>query len=459
MKFAARDGSAARTLAHTASPAPGRAGSYAAPGWYAQGVAGTSRSTPAMVRPSGADNGQRAPRPRSSVPSTVSYLRGQEIFAPGRGQGFVYIVRSGCVRLYKVLPDGRSINLGLLGPNTVFTQEDGSDGIASGAIAEALVDSTLSVVEADQLAAIIADSPELAAAMVTGMGRRLTELQTLVEHLLVRDTAVRLATTLLGLAGRFGRPTADGMTAIALPLTHQGLASMIGSNRVTVTRKLLELQDRGAVRSLGRNAVAVNPDMLREYAHAASEHERRTAWQRNGRTRSQQDGRNGRICATGGGRGRRAGDGTHLHHRWHRVRRFEHPRGARRPPSAAARPRSKRATPISKRRGSSCREGDVTKPETLRGAMDGCDAVIHLVAIIAEEGGATFDGVIRQGTINVVDEAKRVGLRPLHPHERDGRGQQPRLPLHAGQVAGRASGQGIGHGVDDFSAFGHLRPR
>ncbi len=56
-------------------------------------------------------------------------------------------------------------------------------------------------------------------------------------------------------------------------------------------------------------------------------------------------------------------------------------------------------------------EGDVTREETLRGAMDGCESVIHLVAIIAEQGGATFDGVIRQGTVNVVDAAKRAGIR------------------------------------------------
>jgi NADH dehydrogenase len=35
-------------------------------------------------------------------------------------------------------------------------------------------------------------------------------------------------------------------------------------------------------------------------------------------------------------------------------------------------------------------QGDVTKADSLRGAMDGCDAVIHLVAIIEESGGATF---------------------------------------------------------------------
>jgi CRP-like cAMP-binding protein len=87
----------------------------------------------------------------------------------------------------------------------------------------------------------------------------------------LRDTAVRLVTALYTLAKGFGRPTADGMTAIALPLTHQALANMIGSNRVTVTRKLIELQRDGVVRSLGRNAIAVNPDRLRNYAQDAGD--------------------------------------------------------------------------------------------------------------------------------------------------------------------------------------------
>src|SRR5215217_935090 len=58
-------------------------------------------------------------------------------------------------------------------------------------------------------------------------------------------------------------------------------------------------------------------------------------------------------------------------------------------------------------------EGDVTRPETLRGVMDGCDAVIHLVAIITEAGGATFDGVIRGGTEHVVAEARRTGIERI----------------------------------------------
>ena len=268
MKFAARDGMSARTLAFTAAPSNrSMTPSHASPGWF---TSNSSAQGGGMAARALEERPVAVERQRSK-PSTVNFLRGQEVFTPGTGQGMVYIVRSGCIRLYKVLPDGRSINLGLLGPNTIFTQEETSDGIASGSIAEAIVDSTVSIVEADTLASLIVESPDLAEAVVAGMTRRMTELQTLVEHLLVRDTAIRLASTLISLAGRFGRPTADGMTAIALPLTHQGLANMIGSNRVTVTRKLLELQDEGYVRSLGRNALAVDVEQLRQFAQAASE--------------------------------------------------------------------------------------------------------------------------------------------------------------------------------------------
>ncbi len=267
MKFASRDGATAQTLAVTA------------PGWYT-GDHEPSRpiASPATLIPrsqprpgnGGLPAGPMNGRSAASKTTTNVYNRGQEIFGPGRGLGYIYIVRSGCVRHYKSLPDGRSINLGLLGPNTVFTQEIDPDELSSGTAAEALVDSTVSALEADDLADLIQRAPELATAVVHGMTRRLSELQTLTEHLLARDTSVRLATTLLSLARGFGRPTAEGMTAIAMPMTHQSLANMIGANRVTVTRKLLELQEQDTVRSLGRNSIAVNQEKLLAHAQAAT---------------------------------------------------------------------------------------------------------------------------------------------------------------------------------------------
>lgn len=56
-------------------------------------------------------------------------------------------------------------------------------------------------------------------------------------------------------------------------------------------------------------------------------------------------------------------------------------------------------------------QADVTQRETLAPIMEGVDAVIHLVAIAIEKGGATYEEVNYQGTINVVDTAEAAGVR------------------------------------------------
>jgi NADH dehydrogenase len=55
--------------------------------------------------------------------------------------------------------------------------------------------------------------------------------------------------------------------------------------------------------------------------------------------------------------------------------------------------------------------GDVAEAETIAGAADGCDAVLHLVAVVDEvPPDATFDRVNVRGTRNMVREAERGGV-------------------------------------------------
>jgi len=58
-------------------------------------------------------------------------------------------------------------------------------------------------------------------------------------------------------------------------------------------------------------------------------------------------------------------------------------------------------------------KGNVVSGEGLGKLVDGKDAVIHLVGIIREAGGNTFDGVHRKGTENVIREVKNAGVRKL----------------------------------------------
>jgi NADH dehydrogenase len=55
--------------------------------------------------------------------------------------------------------------------------------------------------------------------------------------------------------------------------------------------------------------------------------------------------------------------------------------------------------------------GSVLDPHALAAAFYGLEAVVHLVGIIGQRAGATFDQVNRQGVANVVAAAKGVGVK------------------------------------------------
>lgn len=55
--------------------------------------------------------------------------------------------------------------------------------------------------------------------------------------------------------------------------------------------------------------------------------------------------------------------------------------------------------------------GDVAGPSGLDTACAGVDGVIHLVAVIREKAGATFEHVNVQGTVNILAAAEKAGVR------------------------------------------------
>jgi NADH dehydrogenase len=56
-------------------------------------------------------------------------------------------------------------------------------------------------------------------------------------------------------------------------------------------------------------------------------------------------------------------------------------------------------------------EGDVTKPETLAGAVKGVEAVVHTVAIAIESGRRKYEDINYQGTVNIVNAANAAGVK------------------------------------------------
>ncbi len=83
--------------------------------------------------------------------------------------------------------------------------------------------------------------------------------------------------------------------------------------------------------------------------------------------------------------------------------------------------------------------GDVTRPETLRGAMDGCHTVIHLVGIIEETSSGSFDAIIHHGTVNVLAEAERAGVAHFIQMSAMGATDDPAFPYMRAKAQAEAA--------------------
>jgi NADH dehydrogenase len=85
---------------------------------------------------------------------------------------------------------------------------------------------------------------------------------------------------------------------------------------------------------------------------------------------------------------------------------------------------------VTAREGLTVARADVIEGKGLPEAFAGCDAVVHLVAIIREKGKQTFDSVIRRGTENMLTAADTAAIGHVVYISAIGAGPDPRFPYH-----------------------------
>jgi len=102
-------------------------------------------------------------------------------------------------------------------------------------------------------------------------------------------------------------------------------------------------------------------------------------------------------------------------------------------------------------------EGDVLVPESLARACEGVDAVVHLVAVIRESRGATFQKVNYQGTSNLLKATEEAGVGRFIYASTIGADSDPSIPyLYSRWLAEQETERSpIPHTIVRFSvAFG-----
>jgi CRP-like cAMP-binding protein len=218
----------------------------------------TRRSDAAKLAESATKEQLRGVMMRNAHKYEVSELASSDEIEPLYEEGMrFHFVDYGKLRLYNLLPNGRCITISILGPGDVFMQWRTEEQSLSCLCAEAMQSSRVISATEREMTEIVSAQPRAALDVISNFARRLTESQVLIEDLLNNSVNLRLYRTLLELSKQFGRLEAGGLSVIDYPLTHQRLADMIGSNRVTVTRKLHELQERGIIEARKNATIAL----------------------------------------------------------------------------------------------------------------------------------------------------------------------------------------------------------
>lgn len=191
------------------------------------------------------------------------YKKKSVIFTEGSDRESVYIVQEGLVKAFKTDVDGHEQIVNFLGPGSMFPHTGFFLASSYPATTEAVVDSRLLAMPLSSFEHVLTSTPSIATKVMRVMSETIQELQSKLQELTGQDVQVRLQSFLLAMAEKQGKSQSDGSMKLHLPVTHQELASAIGTTRESVSRLLAQLRKEGLLAADRAGFVLIDPDKLR----------------------------------------------------------------------------------------------------------------------------------------------------------------------------------------------------
>ncbi len=191
--------------------------------------------------------------------------KGEVLFHEGEPGRRLYMIRSGQVKVFKLSEAGKEKILRVFGPGDFFAELPLLDGGNYPASAEALSTATLLTLSRENFLNILVQYPAITNKIYEIVGSRLRQFTTMVTDLTLKDASRRLAGFLLEKAAEQVH-FSEEQVRFPLELTHQEIASLIGTARETVSRSLKQLQSDGVIEIRERYVTVLDRNALGEAA-------------------------------------------------------------------------------------------------------------------------------------------------------------------------------------------------
>lgn len=188
--------------------------------------------------------------------------RREVIYLPGDPGQSLFFVNGGRVKVSKVTRDGKALTLNYCGPSELFGETCLVEGGAREEMAEAMENSMITELERGDFEKLLQVHPSLGLQMTRLLAGRRRDIENKLETLVFRDVTSKLAELLLRLGDEYGVDDSRG-TLVALKITHQELANLIGSTRETVSLTLSQFKRKKYICTEGRKVIISDAESLK----------------------------------------------------------------------------------------------------------------------------------------------------------------------------------------------------
>jgi CRP/FNR family cyclic AMP-dependent transcriptional regulator len=179
------------------------------------------------------------------------------LFDQGDATKIVFLIKTGRVRISRNTSDGKEVTVAILGPGDMFGEDALFGGIERTTVATCMEETLICKAHADDLFGLLAGNSTLALNVAQMLSDRLNDASATIEDLAYAKISDRLVHLFDRLAGELGKATAEG-TYLDVRLTHQDIASIIGSTRETVSLEMNQLVRAGQIKQEGGYITVLN---------------------------------------------------------------------------------------------------------------------------------------------------------------------------------------------------------
>lgn len=188
------------------------------------------------------------------------YRKNEVVFSEADTGRYMYIVKEGCLKVARHLPNGKELLLAFHQKGEYFGEMSLIDGKLAPATVTALLPSTILCLTRHEFLSLL-DDPAINRALLRTLCLRCRDAWGHIKVLTSRNAESRVRLTLYDLARKKGLKTDQGIL-ITLSLTHKKLADLAGISRETATRVLRHLQEENLVQVRNHRFLVPDPKEL-----------------------------------------------------------------------------------------------------------------------------------------------------------------------------------------------------